>query len=162
MQVSEKLILGDIQTEEYDNNFPERVFFDYLADAYSQFFAGKDDFGESERQLELQFDGRNAERLADIERLQEENDQLLADLAQLNVDAVSITFQSPSNVQPPLEAVEQEKNTLLSDKEKFVQYIAHLENKSKKLKDLNSRIREELIEKGIHSHPSGPISYIPF
>jgi len=50
--------------------------------------------------------------------------------------------------QPPLEAAEQEKNTLLSDKEKFVQYISHLENKSKKLKELNSRIREELIEKG--------------
>jgi len=53
-----------------------------------------------------------------------------------------------SNGQPPLEAVEQEKKTLLSDKEKFVQYIAHLENKSKKLKELNSRIREELVDKG--------------
>jgi kinetochore protein NDC80 len=29
-----------------------------------------------------------------------------------------------------------------------VQYITHLENKSKKLKELNSRIREELVEKG--------------
>lgn len=81
-------MLGEIQTAEFDNNFPERVFFDYLADAYSQFFAGRDDFGESERQLEQQFDSRNAERLADIERLQEENDQLLRELAQLNVDAV--------------------------------------------------------------------------
>jgi SMC interacting uncharacterized protein involved in chromosome segregation len=82
-------MLGEIQTEEYDANFPERVFFDYLADAYSQFFAGQDDFGESERQLEQQFDNRNAERLADIERLQEENDQLVRELAQLNVDAVN-------------------------------------------------------------------------
>jgi SMC interacting uncharacterized protein involved in chromosome segregation len=82
-------MLGEIQTEEHDANFPERVFFDYLADAYSQFFAGQDDFGESERQLEQQFDNRNAERLADIERLQEENDQLVRELAQLNVDAVN-------------------------------------------------------------------------
>ena len=50
--------------EEFDNNFPERVFFHYLADAYNEFFAGKDDFSESERQLEQQFDNRNAERLA--------------------------------------------------------------------------------------------------
>ena len=88
IQVSEKLLLGEIVPEEFDNNFPERVFFDYLSDAYSQFFAGKDDFAESERQLEQQFDSRNAERLADIERLQEENDQLVQELAQLNFDAV--------------------------------------------------------------------------
>lgn len=87
-QVSEKLLLGEIVPEEFDNNFPERVFFDYLADAYNQFFAGKDDFSESERQLEQQFDNRNAERLADIERLQEENDQLVRELTQLNIDAV--------------------------------------------------------------------------
>ena len=74
--------------EEYDNNFHERVFFDYLSDAYTQFFAGRDDFSESERQLEQQFDNRNAERLADIERLQEENDQLVKELTQLNIDAV--------------------------------------------------------------------------
>jgi SMC interacting uncharacterized protein involved in chromosome segregation len=74
--------------EEFDNNFHERVFFDYLSDAYSQFFAGRDNFSESERQLEQQFDNRNAERLADIERLQEENDYLTQELTQLNIDAV--------------------------------------------------------------------------
>src|SRR5215471_15681532 len=89
LKVSEKLLAGEIVPEEFDNNFPERVFFDYLADAYSEFFAGKDDFSESERQLEQQFDNRNAERLADIERLQEENDQLVKELTQLNFDAVS-------------------------------------------------------------------------
>lgn len=89
IQVSEKLLLGEIVPEEFDNNFPERVFFEYLSDAYAQFFAGKDDFSESERQLEQQFDNRNAERLADIERLQEENDQLVKELTQLNFDAVS-------------------------------------------------------------------------
>jgi hypothetical protein len=89
-QVSEKLLLGEIVPEEFDINFPERVFFDYLSDAYNQFFAGKDDFSESERQLEQQFDNRNAERLADIERLQEENDQLVRELTQLNVDAVLV------------------------------------------------------------------------
>jgi|SRR5579862_5494929 len=86
--VSEKLLMGEIVPEEYDNNFHERVFFDYLADAYSSFLAGNDDFSESERQLEQQFDNRNAERLADIERLQEENDQLLKELSQLNYDQV--------------------------------------------------------------------------
>lgn len=86
--MSEKLLMGEIVPEEFDNNFHERVFFDYLSDAYSQFFAGKDDFSESERQLEQQFDNRNAERLADIERLQEENDQLVRELTQLNIDAV--------------------------------------------------------------------------
>jgi SMC interacting uncharacterized protein involved in chromosome segregation len=88
VQVSEKLLHGEIVPEEFDHNFPERVFFDFLSDAYSQFFAGKDDFSESERQLEQQFDNRNAERLADIERLQEENDQLIKELTQLNFDAV--------------------------------------------------------------------------
>ena len=86
--MSEKLLAGEIVPEEYDNNFQERVFFEYLSDAYGQFFAGKDDFSESERQLEQQFDVRNAERLTDIERLQEENDQLLKELTQLNYDAV--------------------------------------------------------------------------
>jgi kinetochore protein NDC80 len=86
--VSEKLLMGEIIPEEYDNNFHERVFFDYLADAYSAFLAGKDDFSESERQLEQQFDNRNAERLADIERLQEENDQLMKELSKLNHDQV--------------------------------------------------------------------------
>jgi kinetochore protein NDC80 len=89
LKVSEKLLSGEIVPEEFDNNFPERVFFDYLADAYNQFFAGKDDFSDSERQLEQQFDNRNAERLADIERLQEENDQLVKELTQLNFDAVT-------------------------------------------------------------------------
>jgi SMC interacting uncharacterized protein involved in chromosome segregation len=83
--------MGEIVPEEFDNNFHERVFFDYLSDAYSQFFAGKDDFSESERQLEQQFDNRNAERLADIERLQEENDHLTRELTQLNIDAVCQT-----------------------------------------------------------------------
>ena len=90
--MSEKLLMGEIVPEEFDNNFHERVFFDYLSDAYSQFFAGKDDFSESERQLEQQFDNRNAERLADIERLQEENDQLVRELTQLNIDAVLSSF----------------------------------------------------------------------
>ena len=58
-----------------------------------------DDFSESERQLEQQFDNRNAERLADIERLQEENDQLVRELNQLNIDAVCSL--SPSNHSPP-------------------------------------------------------------
>ena len=91
--MSEKLLMGEIVPEEFDNNFHERVFFDYLSDAYSQFFAGKDDFSESERQLEQQFDNRNAERLADIERLQEENDQLVRELTQLNIDAVLSLFR---------------------------------------------------------------------
>ena len=86
--VSEKLLLGEIVPEEFDNNFHERVFFDFLSDAYGHFLAGKDDFSESERQLEQQFDNRNAERLADIERLQEENDQLVKELTQLDYDAV--------------------------------------------------------------------------
>ena len=86
-QVSERLLMGEIVPEK-DNNFQERVFFDYLADSYNVFLAGSDDFSESERQLEQQFDNRNAERLADIERLQDENDQLLKDLTQLNYDAV--------------------------------------------------------------------------
>jgi hypothetical protein len=89
-QVSEKLLMGEIVPEEFDNNFHERVFFEFLSDAYNQFFAGSDDFSESERQLEQQFDNRNAERLADIERLQEENDQLVRELTQLNVDAVCL------------------------------------------------------------------------
>jgi|SRR6202035_5286538 kinetochore protein NDC80 len=87
--VSEKLLMGEIVPEEFDNNFYERVFFDFLSDAYGLFFEEIDDFSESERQLEQQFDNRNAERLADIERLQEENDQLVRELTQLNVDAVS-------------------------------------------------------------------------
>jgi kinetochore protein NDC80 len=82
--------MGEIVPEEFDNNFHERVFFEFLSDAYNQFFAGSDDFSESERQLEQQFDNRNAERLADIERLQEENDQLVRELTQLNVDAVCL------------------------------------------------------------------------
>lgn len=94
--MSEKLLMGEI-VPEFDNNFHERVFFDYLSDAYSQFFAGKDDFSESERQLEQQFDNRNAERLADIERLQDENDQLVRELTQLNIDAVSSPFLYRSN-----------------------------------------------------------------
>ena len=93
-KVSEKLSMGEILPEEFDNNFHERVFFEYLSDAYTQFFAGRDDFAESERQLEQQFDNRNAERLADIERLQEENDQLIKELAQLNYDAVSSLFSN--------------------------------------------------------------------
>jgi len=80
--------MGEIVPEESDNNFHERVFFEYLSEAYNLFFAGKDDFSESERQLEQQFDNRNAERLADIERLQEENDQLIKELTQLNCDDV--------------------------------------------------------------------------
>lgn len=82
--------MGEIVHEEFDNNFHERVFFEFLSDAYDHFFAGSDDFNESERQLEQQFDNRNAERLADIERLQEENDQLVRELTQLNVDAVHL------------------------------------------------------------------------
>jgi len=99
--VSEKLLLGEIVPEEYDNNFHERVFFDYLSDAYTQFFAGRDDFSQSERQLEQQFDYRNAERLADIERLQEENDQLIKELTQLNIDAVPPNYFSILTVSPP-------------------------------------------------------------
>jgi len=95
--VSEKLLAGEIVPEEFDNNFHERVFFDYLADAYGAFLAGKDDFSESERQLEQQFDNRNAERLADIERLQEENDQLLKELSQLNYDQVAYFRSSVDN-----------------------------------------------------------------
>jgi SMC interacting uncharacterized protein involved in chromosome segregation len=82
------LFAGEIASEEFDHNFHERIFFDYLSESYAQFFGGQDDFSECERQLEQQFDARNAERLADIERLQDENDQLNRELMQLNIDAV--------------------------------------------------------------------------
>ena len=128
----ERLESGEIEVEDDDANVSERLFFEYLTVAYRLFLAGDDDFSEAETQLEGEFDQRNAKVLSEIERLERESDVFARELEGLNESA------------PPLQSLEEERQILQSDKEKFVQYIQHLEAKRQKTRDLLQRLHDEI------------------
>ncbi|RUS17108.1 HEC/Ndc80p family-domain-containing protein [Endogone sp. FLAS-F59071] len=117
-------------------NHAEKAFFHYLTQAYSVFLAGADDFEPMEAELAASFDRKNVYTQQEIERLTKENALLEQELAALG------------GTESPLITLEKERKTLHSDKEKFIQYIQHIEVKRQKLVDFNAKIGEEFQIKG--------------
>ncbi|KTW28867.1 hypothetical protein T552_01496 [Pneumocystis carinii B80] len=132
---TEKLINGEINVDDNNDNHAEKIFFDYLTKAYRVFLSGDDDFSEMEKELEQEFDKRNDEILSVIERIEKENGSL------------SKTMKSMTESMSSIEALNRERQVLQSDKDKFNQYIQYLENKKKKIIDLNARLKNELFNK---------------
>jgi len=117
-------------------NHAEQLFFAYLSRAYGVFLAGEDDFTEMEKELADNFDRKNEHTLKEIEKLEAENEDLLAQVKTLRLD------------NSPLSILEREGSVLNSDKEKFNQYIDYLKTKKAKLHEGNVRLRENLQAKG--------------
>ena len=63
-----------IHTE--DPSTPERIFFDYLADAYSVFLGGGDNFDAAVSGMAAKFDQRNEAHIGEVERLADQVGQL--------------------------------------------------------------------------------------
>lgn len=129
----DKLQSGELENKG-DVPSDEKIFFDYLTQAYKVFLAGDDDFEEMEKELADNFDRKNDQTIKENDRLERENDVLQKQLSNLQ--------------ESPLDKLEQEHQVLQSDKEKFLQYINHLETKKTKLREMNERIQEELKSKG--------------
>ncbi|RKP08982.1 HEC/Ndc80p family-domain-containing protein [Thamnocephalis sphaerospora] len=116
-------------------NYTEKLYFGFLSHAYGVFLAGSDDFDPMEQEMARNFDQRNMETIKEIERLQEENAAMLHELEELH------------EKNPPLVGLEKDNRILRSDRDKFNQYIKHLETKKQKLLEMNGKIAEEFQSK---------------
>ncbi|KAI9598798.1 HEC/Ndc80p family-domain-containing protein [Syncephalis fuscata] len=113
-------------------NYISKMHFYFLSQTYRAFMTGEDDFESMGAEMDETFNIRNEETIRDIERLQGENEQLLAEINQLTKN------------ESPLSIAEKEHRILSSDKDKFIHYIKHLDNKRQKLLEINSRLADEL------------------
>ncbi|KAI9482068.1 kinetochore-associated Ndc80 complex subunit ndc80 [Coemansia sp. RSA 989] len=116
----------DVNDPEFKDSvqFVDRVFFDYLSQAYPVWLDSGDEPAELEEHLAKQFEQKNADLIqetADVERR-------LAN-AKTELDALL------SN-ESPLVQLERERVELISDKEKFENYIQRIENKHQRIVDL--------------------------
>ncbi|KAJ2800235.1 kinetochore-associated Ndc80 complex subunit ndc80 [Coemansia guatemalensis] len=115
----------DIHSAEFKDSaqFVDRVFFDYLAQAYPVWLDSGDEPVELEEMLAKQFEQKNAnliQETADVERR-------LAN-AKTELDAML-------GNESPLVLLERERVELISDKEKFESYIQRLESKHQRMTD---------------------------
>ncbi|KAI9143730.1 HEC/Ndc80p family-domain-containing protein [Paraphysoderma sedebokerense] len=112
----------------------DMLFFDYLTKAYQGFLAGDDDFGIMEAELATNFERKNEVVLKDVERLTGEIEQLDKEIKEYTEN------------EPPLVTLDRQKQVLMSDNEKFQQYISRLQSKKSKLEEANSKLTAELEE----------------
>ncbi|BFZ65251.1 kinetochore-associated Ndc80 complex subunit ndc80 [Saitoella coloradoensis] len=137
VSATENIAVGELQSQidPADSTASEKLFFDYLTQAYADFLAGADEFDAQQAELTAEFDRRNGEVLGEIEKLEKEVAETEAALKKLNED------------QPPLDTLNNERQVLTSDKQKFEKYIEHVEGKKKKFTEYNARMREEIVAK---------------
>ena len=133
--VMDRLLKDEIPVEECEVDNPDKLYFDhFLTKAYQVFLAGADDYTEMEKELENESDKQNETTLAEIERLEDDNERLDKELHALNAS------------QPPLQALNQEREILISDKTKFKDYIARLDQKRARVADSNVKLAQMLAE----------------
>lgn len=127
-------MLNKQETSNESESQSERLFYNYLIKAYRVFLAGDDDFTEMDKDLAHEFDKRNESLMAEIENLEK------------TAESLQRTIEELVQSQPSLKQLQDETSILESDKEKFRQYIEHLEGKRLKLKEVNERIKEEIAQ----------------
>ncbi|KAJ1757070.1 kinetochore-associated Ndc80 complex subunit ndc80 [Coemansia sp. RSA 2167] len=103
--------------------FVDRVFFDYLAQAYPLWLDSGDEPAELEDYLANQFEQKNASLIQETTEIERQ----LAN-AKAELDAL-VSNESP------LVLLERERIELISDKEKFDIYIQRLESKQQRMTD---------------------------
>lgn len=135
LEIMDRLFKGEIPVDDSEAENPDKLYFDhFLTKAYQVFLAGADDYSEMERELENESDRQNESTLAEIERLEDDNQRLDKELHDLDAS------------QPPLQALNQEREILVSDKTKFKDYIARLDQKRARVADSNVKLAQMLEE----------------
>lgn len=135
LQIMDRLFKNEILVEDIEADNPDKMYFNhFLTKAYQVFLAGADDYSEMERELEHQSDKQNEHMLMDIERLGDENEKLDRELRDMKEN------------QPPLRSLEKERDILTSDKTKFKDYIARLDQKRARVVDSNAKLVQMLAE----------------
>ncbi|CCG82271.1 Kinetochore protein ndc80, partial [Taphrina deformans PYCC 5710] len=133
--VLDRLLKNEIPVEDNEADNPDKLYFNhFLTKAYQVFLAGADDYSEMERELEHESDRQNESTLTEVERLEDDNERLEKELHDLNAS------------QPPLQALHQEREILISDKTKFKDYIARLDQKRARVADSNVKLAQMLEE----------------
>ncbi|XP_067051748.1 kinetochore protein NDC80 homolog isoform X2 [Acropora muricata] len=122
---------------EYQDDGPQpedKFFFSYLDKGYAAFMAGQelDELGEYDNEFVQNIRSRNAAMLDGMEDLVKENMVLEEELNALESDSSR------------LQKLSERKTTLISDREKFINYVGDLGKHKKQLEDVNSQLTEEL------------------
>ncbi|KAJ3271869.1 kinetochore-associated Ndc80 complex subunit ndc80 [Terramyces sp. JEL0728] len=104
-----------------ENEQAEKMFFEYLTKAYSLWLSGANDLDIIDRTLLENFERKDEKNKKDIEKLNKEYEILEKE------------WNTLRKSESPLTLLEREEGLLLSDKEKFQNYIAHIEAKKQKL-----------------------------
>ncbi|KAI9102541.1 HEC/Ndc80p family-domain-containing protein [Phlyctochytrium arcticum] len=111
---------------------PEKMFFKYVIEAYAIFLQGDDNFEYMDDELMENLDRKNDKVKKDIERLQNESDTLQNEWKLLTESEF------------PVVILERESQILEVDKQKFRQYIQHVEGKIQKFQDAILSLKEDL------------------
>ncbi|TPX70338.1 hypothetical protein SpCBS45565_g01736 [Spizellomyces sp. 'palustris'] len=115
-----------------DDVQPEKMFFNYVTQAYGVFLQGDDNYEYMDKELIDSFDRKNEKVLKALERLETEHDALEKEWTHL------------TESESPVVLLERETRILESDKEKFRQYIQHVEGKIQKFQDAILTLKEDL------------------
>ncbi|KAI8815759.1 HEC/Ndc80p family-domain-containing protein [Fimicolochytrium jonesii] len=115
-----------------DDLVPEKIFFDFVKEAYKQFMKGDDNYAAMDTQLMDIFDRKQEHDLVTVEKLEAERTALDEEWKQL------------TEGEAPVVTLEKEGKLLQSDKEKFKQYILHVESKIQKFQDSILALQEDL------------------
>ncbi|KAM7440889.1 kinetochore-associated Ndc80 complex subunit ndc80 [Porites harrisoni] len=125
------------ETGQYQEDGPkpeDKYFFSYLEKSYAAFMMGQelDELGEYDQEFIENIRLRNVDALDGMEELMKEKLSLEEELNALKSDSSR------------LQTLSDRKTTLVSDREKFVNYIGDLGRHKKQLDDVNNQQMEEL------------------
>ncbi|RKO97707.1 hypothetical protein CXG81DRAFT_15246 [Caulochytrium protostelioides] len=122
----------DFQTGMVGAEVPnERIFYNYLLTAYGVFLSGEDDNEEMDQHLIKTFDRRNAHIVKDLERMRAHYAALRAEWEPLSMN------------EDPLSVLQRDHHGLVQDREKFRQYLSHLDTKVASLTEQLQQVRED-------------------
>ncbi|KAJ3154161.1 kinetochore-associated Ndc80 complex subunit ndc80 [Geranomyces michiganensis] len=116
-------------TEDFDT---DRIFWLHSKDTYLAFMGGDDDYEAMDQRLLDDLAQRHQKDDENLARLREEREGLDAELKDL------------TESESPAVALERDGRMLREDKEKFIQYIRHVENKIQKVGDSILALKEDL------------------
>lgn len=116
---------------------PEKIFYDYVMRTYLTFLNGSDDFDSIDQELKSSFDRKNEATIRELDKLKKDQKALEEEYALL------------SQGETPLEVAQRENGILISDRDKFRAYIAHVESKQQKLEETLLSLKQELESQGL-------------
>ncbi|EJD06000.1 uncharacterized protein FOMMEDRAFT_145334 [Fomitiporia mediterranea MF3/22] len=115
-----------------DENHHGALAFNYYGDAYGRFLSGEDNFSEQDQYLDQRYARKNESVFAELEALNTE------------LQALSQEYQNLTEKPAPIVDVEIQNVNMKKDKKKYEEYLAHCENRKRRVLDAISKEESDI------------------